>query len=204
MLDHLREQGVPALHKAVIYVETLVRAEAALYGRNATPPDFKFLTFGSQVASAAIITARKTADACMAWVDTAYQRTDRHGCVCKEITQFSPCNYKHCDKNLPPKPTQWERMVATVAKLGAAVGIHMRIDMYAGRTGIAHEVEALRRTDGRTDGKTDGRTDGWTDGWTDVWTDGQTDARTDGRTDRRTDGWTDGCTDVRTYGRTLS
>ena len=136
VLEHLRTQGVPQLHRSTVYVETIVRPEAASFDANATPPDYKFLTFGSEVASVAIIAARKTKEACMAWVDKNYQRTDQHGCVCKEINAFTPCSYKHCDLGFPKRPVQWASMVETAARLGRAIGVHMRIDLYsAGRKG---------------------------------------------------------------------
>ena len=136
VLRHLRRQGVPRLRRSTVYVETLIRPEAGLYSVNATPPDFKFLLFGSKVASVAIIDGRKTADSCMAFVDEAYERTDVHGCVCREVNEFSPCAYRHCDRGLPPRPRQWERMVDVAKKLGEVIGIHMRIDIYASRTGL--------------------------------------------------------------------
>ena len=135
VLRHLRTQGVPRLHRRTVYVETIVRPEAALYGRNETPPDFKFMMFGNHVASVAIIEARKTRNACMAWVDANFRRTDLHGCVCREINGDSPCLYKHCDKGLPPQPKQWHEMVRVAKKLGNIVGVHMRVDLFAGKFG---------------------------------------------------------------------
>ena len=71
----------------------------------------------------------------MAWVDAAHQRVDRHGCVCREVTEDAPCAYTHCNRGSPPQPKQWHSMVRTVKKLGNVIGIHMRIDLYAGETG---------------------------------------------------------------------
>ena len=135
VMRFLRTQGVPRLHRRTVYVETIIRPEAALYGRNATPPDFKFMMFGSTIGSVAIIEARKTRNACMAWVDEDFKRTDLHGCVCREIGGDSPCLYKHCDKGLPPKPQRWHEMVGAAKKLGKIVGVHMRVDLFAGKTG---------------------------------------------------------------------
>lgn len=88
-------------------------------------------TFGSRVATVAIITARKTRDSCMAWVDAAYRRTDLFGCVCQRVNALEPCAYKHCDRGLPPQPQQWQTIVRTVKKLANIIGVHMRIDMFA-------------------------------------------------------------------------
>lgn len=136
VLAHLRRKGVPRLHRSTVYIETLIRPELGLYSQNATPPDFKFIMFGKKVASVAIIEARKTAGACMAWVDEDFQRTDRFGCVCKEVDQMSPCAYQHCDVGLPPKPRQWDKVVLAAKKLGERVGVHMRVDLYSGRNGL--------------------------------------------------------------------
>ena len=78
---------LPRLHRSTVYIETIVRPEAALYHQNATPPDFKFIMFGRRVASVAIISGRKTRGACMAWVDEAYERWEvRRGPVYPSAT----------------------------------------------------------------------------------------------------------------------
>ena len=127
---------MPRLHRRTVYIETVVRAERQQYAHNATPPDFKFFMFGKTVGSVAIIAGRKTADACMAWVDEDFKRTDLHGCVCREVSKLSPCSYRHCDTNFPPKPTQWESMVRLARRLGSTVGVHMRIDLFASASGV--------------------------------------------------------------------
>lgn len=134
VINHLRATGVPRLRKRTVYIETVVRAETQYYAHNATPPDYKFFMFGKTVGSVAIITGRKTSGACMAWVDENFERTDTHGCVCREVSRLSPCSYKHCD-TLLQKPAQWEAMVRLARRLGSVMGVHMRIDLFASARG---------------------------------------------------------------------
>lgn len=135
VLNHLRATNVPRLHKRTVYVETVVRAEKQFYTRNATPPDYKFFMFGKTIGTIAIIAGRKTSGACMAWVDENFERTDVHGCLCREVSRSSPCSFKHCDMLQLQRPAQWDHMVKLARRLGNIVGMHMRIDLFAGSGG---------------------------------------------------------------------
>lgn len=95
------------------------------------------------VGSVAILEGHKqTPDACMAWVDEAFARTDYYGCVCEheaaaeeETGEGRGCAARHCDTSRPARPRQWEAMAQLARRLGGLIGIHMRVDMYASSTG---------------------------------------------------------------------
>ena len=83
----------PKVTTRAYYAETIVRAERGRYLRNETPSDFKFLTFGGDVASVALLEGRKTPESCMAWLDADFVRTDSQGCVCLVPTH---CLHTRC------------------------------------------------------------------------------------------------------------
>ncbi|KAL1505067.1 hypothetical protein AB1Y20_008827 [Prymnesium parvum] len=116
------------------YVETLVLPEAR-YQRNVTPSDYKFLVFGGEIASVGVIEGRKTTQACMAWIDERFERLDLHGCVCFDA-KSSSCMYHHCPLGTPRRPEAWDEMVSVARKLGDALGMHMRIDLFASSEGV--------------------------------------------------------------------
>jgi hypothetical protein len=123
------------------YVETLVQGEAQAAdraGRNKTtaPTDWKFMVFGEQVGSVAIIMSKKTTEACMAWFDENYTRHDVHGCACYNLTTAHGCAYRHCPLGTPAKPRLWDEMVQTARRIGGQLGMHMRVDMYASSEGV--------------------------------------------------------------------
>ena len=121
-----------------IYVETVVRADPAEFAHNATPPDYKFFTFGRTIGTVAILEGRKVASACMAWVTESFVRTDYHGCVCSKP---GLCNYGHCDSSRPTRPRQWDELVRVASRLGDLIGVHMRIDLYASSCVPAHALD---------------------------------------------------------------
>lgn len=98
------------------------------------PPDFKFFTFGPRIVTALVILHRKTSRECMLWVDEQFNRQDSHGC-----TLFNPetqrneksgrHKWAHCSSGIPPPPHWWD-LVATARHLGAAVGVHLRVDLF--------------------------------------------------------------------------
>ena len=120
------------LTQQTIYVETIVRPEAALYAHNMTPPDYKFFTFGGKIGTIAVLEGRKVSGACMAWVDEDFRRFDLHGCIC---SQRDRCSYGHCDTSRPLKPLLWDEMLRTARLLGEHLGVHMRIDLFASSNG---------------------------------------------------------------------
>ena len=120
-----------------IYVETLIRPELSLYTKNATPTDFKFLSFGGTIGTVGIIEGRATDNACMAFVDERFQRTDTYGCVCSRTAiATGGCSYRHCPLGYPLRPQGWDAMVRAAHRLGQLVGVHMRIDLYASKFGV--------------------------------------------------------------------
>jgi len=78
--------------------------------------------------------------ACMAWYDQDYARVDLNGFVCFNSTQVplkqGACIYRHCPTDFPPKPRRWDEMLATARKLGAGLGVHMRLDFFPGEHGV--------------------------------------------------------------------
>lgn len=120
-----------------VYVESVVRPERGWYRHNETPPDWKFFTFGETIGTVASIEGRKTADGCMAWLDEAFGRTDYYGCICTPIKgRDTDCRYRHCNTDRPRRPAQWPALVRTARLLGRAIGIHMRVDLFAGADGV--------------------------------------------------------------------
>jgi len=140
VLDFFKFKSFPLkVISRTIYVETVIRPESN-FARNVTPPDYKVLVFGEEIATVGVIMGRKTKEACMAWYDQDYARVDLNGCVCFNSTQVplkqGACIYRHCPTDFPPKPRRWDEMLATARKLGAGLGVHMRLDFFPGEHGV--------------------------------------------------------------------
>lgn len=72
----------------------------------------------------------------MSWVDEKFNRVDLHGCVCRDGMDREECSWAHCSIGKHKRPAQWSAMVRLAKRLGAAVGMHMRIDLFSSPKGV--------------------------------------------------------------------
>lgn len=148
-----------------VVVEQLVKPDP---GRNhTTATDYKFLMFGDKVGAVFVVQNRHSKRACSLYVDDKWRRVDSHGCAWFE-RQVPPHahphgGYKPCADDTP-SPRGWARLVGAARRLGGALGVHMRIDLFLDELGVprlgeftpwhghgSNHCGSRRRSDGSVD-----------------------------------------------------
>ena len=132
---------------SILYVEGLIESASwpgSNRSENAPPAEFKFFTFGSKVATVMIVIPSSSKHECRLWVDENFKRQDQYGC-----TWYNPTKQKNIagaaelGKKITwtkcaniPKPPNWSKLVSVARRLGGALGVHYRIDLYDSNQGV--------------------------------------------------------------------
>uniref|UniRef100_A0A6S8BZ69 Uncharacterized protein n=1 Tax=Aureoumbra lagunensis TaxID=44058 RepID=A0A6S8BZ69_9STRA len=118
------------------------------YSRTTRLSEYKFFMFGGICGGILIISGNRTIRQCRAWINENFERVDRFGCtrmnVCgfqsigkkkvKYLTKdrFPPCDDEFVSRLRPPF---WDEMVNQARRLSSALGVFMRIDLFASTKG---------------------------------------------------------------------
>jgi len=120
-------------NRGIVYVEELLRIgegdgvlDFSAHINEPAPPDFKFFTFDDAIAAVMIVVGRDTDSECKLWVDEEFNI----------LTRKEDNGIPACPKSKVTKPRSWGQLVNAAKKLGGALGVHYRIDLFASTQGV--------------------------------------------------------------------
>lgn len=120
-----------------LMLEQIVQPPPGL--NNSTTPDYKFFMFGGKVGAVQYVQGRGTKRECSAWYDATWTvRLDAQGCLCEgdpNCRRTGYARYRMRPCHSIRAPAMYITALRMAQRLGAALGMFYRVDMYIGPAG---------------------------------------------------------------------